>query len=153
MQVNTKTPYRILSLTLALVLLISSSGITMDMHFCEGNFKRASIFGKAKTCEQVSECMTKCGKETKACDSTSKCGSDGDHKGCCENETIDFDLDYDASEIAATELRPITKQFDVALSRSFLSSVSSVRETLHFFNYIPPPLEKDIAILFQVFRL
>jgi len=122
----------------------------MDAHFCQGKFKRANIFGKAKTCEQVNECLKKCGKEVKSCHSDSQ---DGDRKGCCENQSFQFDLDFDAVDIIFSDLGKIQKQFLTAFTYTYVLNLVSTKENPKFTTYIPPPLEKDISILFQVFRL
>lgn len=145
-----KFSYRITSLTMAFLLLVSSSGISMDVHFCQGKFKRANIFGKAKTCEQVNDCLRKCGKEIKSCHSD---GQDGDHKGCCENQSFELDFDFDAFDNTAADISTIQKQFLTAFTYTYVLNLVPKKDNPKFTTYIPPPLEKDITILFQVFRL
>lgn len=145
-----KISYRIISLTMAFLLLLSSSGISMDVHFCQGKFKRANLLGKAKTCEQVNDCLIKCGKEIKSCHSD---GEDGDHKGCCENQSVQLDLDFDAADITPTDLSKTQKQFLTAFTYTYVLNLVPTKDKPKFTTYIPPPLEKDISILFQIFRL
>ena len=145
-----KISYRIISLTMAFLLLVSSSGISMDVHFCQGKFKRANFLGKAKTCEQVNDCLKKCGKEVKSCHSD---GQDEDHKGCCENQSFQLDLDFDSGDIISSDLSKIQKQFLTAFTYIYVLNLVPAERNPKFTSYIPPPLEKDISILFQVFRL
>jgi len=138
---------------MAFLLLITSSGISMDVHFCQGKFKRAKIFGKAKTCQEVNECLVKCGTEVKSCNADMSCSANGCHKNCCNNETFELDLDFDASVLASTELRPITQQFLAAFTYTYVLNLVPTKDVPKFTTYRPPPLERDIAVLFQVFRL
>lgn len=139
-----------MSLTMAFLLLVSSSGISMDVHFCQGKFKRANIFGKAKTCEQVNDCIRKCGKVIKSCHAD---GQDGDHKGCCENQSFELDFDFDAFDNSSADINTIQKQFLTTFTYTFVQNLVPKKGNPKFTTYIPPPLEKDITVLFQVFRL
>ena len=150
---NKITSYRIISLCMAFLLLVSSSGISMDVHFCQGKFKRANIFSKAKTCEQVNACMKKCGKEVKTCHSKDSNTEDGDHKGCCNNESFELDFDFEAFDIVYTDLSKIQKQFLTAFTYTYVLNLVPIKDISKFSTYLPPPLEKEISILFQVFRL
>lgn len=123
----------------------------MDVHFCQGKFKRANIFGKAKTCQEVKDCLIRCSKKTASFQTNNSCSKDGDHKGCCNNESFDFDLDLDAYEIIPVHLNAIQKQF-FSINNYALNFITT-KDVSKFKTYIPPPLEKDIDVLFQVFRL
>lgn len=150
---NKIASYRIISLCLAILLLVSSSGISMDVHFCQGKFKRANIFGKAKTCQEVNDCLIKCGKEVKVYQSKNSCSKDGEHKGCCKNESFQLDFDFDAFDIVSSDLHEIHKQFLTAFTYIYVVNLVPTKEVCKFTTYRPPPIEKDIPILFQVFRL
>ncbi len=151
--VDIKFSYRIISLSMAFLLLLSSSGISMDVHFCQGKMKRANIFGKAKTCQEVNDCLIKCGKKVNSCSTEDTCSTDEEHKNCCNNESFEFDLDFDAAELIATKLISVNQQFLTAFTYTYVLGVDIVKIVTPFSNYIPPPLEKNIAVLFQVFRL
>jgi hypothetical protein len=138
---------------MAFLLLITSSGVSMDVHFCQGKFKRANIFGKAKTCQEVKECLIKCGKPITSCHADNTCSNDQDHKGCCNNESFDLDLDLDAFKVISAEFNEIQKQFLTAFTSTYVLNLALTKEISKFTTYQPPPLEKDIAVLFQVFRL
>lgn len=145
--VRSKT-YKIISLCLAFLIFFSSSGLTLDIHYCQGEMKRLNLFGTAKSCAEVSQMTKKCCSSISADDI---CGSNGDHKGCCNNKSFELDLDFDSAEVIAN---PIT---DKQLVKAFvLSCFIDVRPSpsLHnYTNYYPPPLKRDIAILFQTFLL
>jgi len=138
---------------MAFLLLITSTGVSMDVHFCQGKFKRANIFGKAKTCQEVKECLIKCGKPITSCHADNACSNDNDHKGCCNNESFDLDLDLDAFKVIPAEFNEMQKQFLTAFTYTYVLNLAPTKEISKFTTYQPPPLEKDIAVLFQVFRL
>jgi len=111
---------------MALLIFFSSSGMSIDIHFCQGKVKRLNLFGKAKSCSEVSQELSNCHHGNNA---VSSCGTDVTHDGCCNNQSFDLDLDFDSGEVTTLSL------------------------TENYTNYYPPPLEQDITVLFQVFRL
>lgn len=138
---------------MAFLVLLTSSGLSMDVHFCQGKFKRANIFGKAKTCQEVQDCIIKCGKKVESSHTEIACSKDGDHKGCCSNESFVLDLDLQSFEIIRAELNDIQKQFLTTFTYTYILNLVHVKDVSKFSSYIPPPIEKDTAVLFQVFRL
>lgn len=139
---------------MALLLLVTSSGLSMDVHFCQGKFKRASIFGKAKTCQEVNNCLIKCGKQVNSYPSETSCSRDESHKDCCKNESFILDLDFEVSDIVSTDLSKKQKHFLTAFTFNYvLNLVLTNEEVSKFKTYRPPPLERDLAVFFQVFRL
>ena len=46
--IATSNTYRFIAIILAAVLFVTSVGITMDMHYCKGELKSISLFGKAQ---------------------------------------------------------------------------------------------------------
>lgn len=139
---------------MACLLLFSSSGLTMDVHFCQGKFKRANIIGKAKTCKEVNACLLKCGKEVKSCSSsTSSCSAGSSHKDCCNNESILMDFDFDSSVVYTTVLTDANLQFVLAFASTYLYH-EKVAYTFHNYQkYIPPLRDLDIRIHFQTFLI
>ena len=45
--------YRLIALMMAFLMFFTSAGFTMDMHYCGGELKSVSFFGKAKTCHDM----------------------------------------------------------------------------------------------------
>jgi len=144
-----KKSYRFLSLFMAALLLLSSSGISMDVHFCQGTFKRANLFGKAKTCQEVSACAKKCGKSLQQ----SSCSPVGDHKDCCNNETVQLDFDFDSGEAKAKKIvdyNPIAFVVVPVVINCFFEDFPSYSNPI---KDIPPLLIKDIPVFNQTFLL
>lgn len=138
-----------------MLLFISSSGISMDMHFCQGKLKRVSLIGSAKTCAEMAVMMKHCsGKKAKSCHGASKsCSDDGSHNGCCENESISFDLDIDNIDIQAFNSSVLEIDFNV-LSKVQLVALPNLQiKLLQFEEYIPPLPRKDLTVLHQSFLI
>jgi len=138
---------------MALLIFFSSSGMSIDIHFCQGKFKRANIFEKAKTCQEVKECLIKCGQPIASCHADNACSNDGDHKGCCNNQSFELDLNFDSGEVTTYSLTDVQVKFVNVFMLSYLGHLSPSHTLQNYTNYYPPPLEQDITVLFQVFRL
>lgn len=139
---------------MAFLLLFTSSGMTMDVHFCQGKFKRANLFGKAKTCAEVNACLKKCGKKTNSCSSsTSSCSADGDHKNCCNNEAFQLDFDFDSGQSDVIQFNDIEVKFVVAFATIFGFDNNYLSLCHIHQKYVPPILESDVTTLFQILLL
>ena len=142
--------YRLISLTMALLIFFSSSGMSIDIHFCQGKVKRLNLFGKAKSCSEVSQELSNCHHGNNA---VSSCGTDVTHDGCCNNQSFDLDLYFDSGEVTTLSLTDVQIKFVKAFVLNYLGHVLPPRTLQNYTNYYPPPLEQDITVLFQVFRL
>ena len=138
-----------------MLLFISSSGISMDMHFCQGKLKRVSLIGSAKTCAEMAVMMKHCsGKKAKSCHGASKsCSDDGSHNGCCENESISFDLDIDNIDIQAFNSSVLEIDFNVLSKVQLVALPNFQIKLLQFEEYIPPLPRKDLTVLHQSFLI
>ena len=136
---------RTFSLCMACLMFMASAGISLDMHFCSGKLKRASIIGKAKTCAEVFACAKKCGKIR------SSCAKGGDHNNCCDNKSIDIDFDFDSGEVIQQLGSDISFSAVTTVSTGFQLFTQS--KSYHLYNsYIPPPLlVEDPQVTFQTF--
>jgi len=135
---------------MALLLFFSSSGLTLDIHFCQGEMKRLNLFGEAKTCAEVSQIVKKCHSSYA---SNKACVANSDHKGCCNNKSFDLDLDFDAGEVIANALTQVEMQFIKAFVFCYSLNVRPTPNLHNSSNYYPPTLKPDIAVLFQTFLL
>lgn len=138
-----------------MLLFISSSGISMDMHFCQGKLKRVSLVGSAKTCAEMAVMMKHCsGKKAKSCHGASKsCSDDGNHNGCCENDSISFDLDIDNIDIQDFNSSVLEIDFNVLSQIRLVDFPNFQLKLLQFEEYIPPLSKKDFTVLYQSFLI
>lgn len=142
--------YRVTSLCLAFLILFSSSGLTLDIHFCQGKMKRLNLFGEAMSCAEVSQRAAKCHNSNTI---KAICVIDGEHKGCCNNKSFDLDLDFDSGEALQTPLTDMQIQFVKAFVLSYFADARPSPALHNYTNYYPPPLKRDIPVLFQTFLL
>ncbi len=125
-------------------MLIASTGFSMDVHYCDGEIKRASVLGKAMTCAEVEACLIKCGKPYKSCSSQKK--------GCCDNQSFVVDFDFDGAEVDSAISSDSDKDGVLQTQGQYLVLVDAGDSFLTVF-YRPPPLTKDLQIRYQSFLI
>jgi len=132
---------KIKAIFLTAIVLLSSSFIVIDSHYCCGIKMGTTLFGKAKDC----------GMLTKACIlDPNKLSYSED--SCCEN-SIQF---KDASEFRIT-----TAQANLEIATAYLPVYNYKLTINNYFNknsliynkYSPPDFERDIIIFHQNFRI
>ena len=134
---------RIFSFMMAFLMMTASTGFSMDVHYCAGKMKRASVFGKAMTCAEVEAGKIKCGKPAKSCSK--------EQEGCCDNTSFIIDFDFDSAEAASAITTDVQKQL-VAYSTKSLRTSWSLHNLTPLFLYRPPPLIADLRVVYQSFR-
>ncbi len=130
--------------------MISTNGLVINQHFCSGKLVEANLFFST-VCEHEMIKTTCCQKKA-AAKNLATCGSNKTKK-CCDNKTVVVKVDeesqtqrvdFTSSLIAYVAIIP-THLFNLNLG---ISSFQSKYQT-----YKPPiPTQKDIAVLFQIFR-
>lgn len=154
--------HRIISLMMAFLMLCSSTGFSIDFHYCQGNLKHFSIFGEAESCHSKkanNHCKMKknssCKMKKKTCPASSSKEKIKDcKKGCCSNNTITIPTITDLQLNANPEYKLSPLQFVKAFVANFIIGHIDLSEYIaqHQY-YIPPLLDRDIPILVQCFRL
>ena len=134
---------KVISIVLTILMLASSTGVTYAKHFC-GDFEVISTI-------TLGEKNLSCGMEmyAKKCDNEMQ----EENHHCCKNkyENVATDDNYSLSLIDV--------QINVPFIASFVSifvfqQVSDTSQALLFYaNYKPPPIGKDIPVLYQVFTI
>lgn len=132
------------SIFLAILMFASSSGIAYAQHFCSGMEMMAEI--------TLGQKGLSCGMdiETHPCDEEKTIAQGHD---CCENQFTQIKTDTDFSKAS----------FDLKLNKVFAATFVSVfvlqevevasAEKIFFADYNPPPLEKDLNILYETFLI
>ena len=99
----------------ALWMFVASSGVVVDIHYCQGKVKHISFFGKAKNCMDDNSV---CEMHTGSCPMESEsmhCSKKGEcDKNCCHNEKkhIKISTKYDFQKPG------ILKTLDFAVAQS-----------------------------------
>lgn len=129
-----------------MLLLVSSSGMAYSRHFCGGMEIASEItFG-----EKHLSCGMDMDAESSDCDDESKIF---DKKHCCENLIAKVQTDDNFAKAS----------FDLEFSKVFVAVFTSIFEfksteifspkTIYFAEYNPPPLERDLNILYETFLI
>ncbi len=133
---------KILSVSLAFVVLFATSSFTVDMHFCCNKLVDMAVLSKAKPCKDKVQESDKSSKECSL-----------GQKDCCTNSTFVKKADNNAKKA----------QFDLSTDhivflQTFFYTYVNLFEGLElkvvpFTTYDPPFLEKDILVLHETFLI
>lgn len=145
--------YRIFALTMALVMLTTTVNVAIDMHYCQGQFKSMSFFGKAKTCHEIeANKMANCPHHQKMVADPKGCTIE--KAGCCGSKSIRIQSDNDqlnfSSEIVINQE---LQQFFIACIAVFFKNVVIEKSTSAYIHYKSPILIKDTYVLFETFLI
>jgi len=150
-----KSTYRLIALMMAFLMFFTSAGFTMDMHYCGGELKSVSFFGKAKTCHEMTgenkTPMKDCPHHKKMAAKKKGCSED---KDCCSNKNVqlhDQDQKVQTNDFVVSKQ---LKQFVIAyVAIFFIDDFDLQREATTFALYKPPLIPRDIPVLNQTFLL
>lgn len=141
---------------MAFMLLLSSTGFSIDLHFCQGDIKSFSLFGTAESCHAKAE-KNHCQQKKSTCHfakSTMEV-ADGCEKNCCSNKNMVVDPDMDTQKVTSEQLSETNISFLSAFVAAFYvdQSCDLAKLIIPHLNYIPPLLDQDIPVLVQSFLL
>tara|TARA_R110002124_G_scaffold99337_1_gene245356 strand:+ start:93576 stop:93983 length:408 start_codon:yes stop_codon:yes gene_type:complete len=133
---------QVISIFLSVLLLASSTGISYAQHFC-GDYEMASMITlgpKQLSCDMAVE-DDACADEA------------APSHNCCDNEytSVDVDDNFFKANFNVT----FNSQFAAALVSVFVLQISEEHSTTQnsYAEYDPPPLVKDIPVLFETFLI
>lgn len=132
---------KIISILLTILMLASSSGIAYAQHFC-GEYEMLSeitLGEKDLSCGMVMEIPN--------------CDQEEEEHSCCDNEYTTVDTD-DIFNKSSFEL-DLDQDFVLAFVSVFvLKSIDNFpSENQFFIDYSPPPLERDLLVLYETFLI
>lgn len=144
--------HRITATFMALLMLLSSTGFSMDVHYCQDQLKGVSLIGKAKTCHDKPDSPA-CHKAKKSCDhknGTSKV----DEKNCCHNESIVIEKSVDeATNAQIAALTDLNLDFAAAFVAVYIYSFHIESDYQSFEDYKPPLPDRDFQLIYQTFLI
>jgi hypothetical protein len=126
----------------AILLLITGTGFSMNIHYCGGNLQDISFFNEGSECEMMVS------MKKKACPMHEAVSTD-----CCEDQDVVLEADSPDAFIATS---PDLKFSWVAIpAPSFVYDTERLAEVSYsiYSTYRPPPITKDIPVLVQSFLL
>ncbi|MGK0364855.1 MAG: hypothetical protein ACI85O_001915 [Saprospiraceae bacterium] len=145
--------YRIAAFLLAILVFVTSVGLSVDMHFCQGDFKSFSLIGKAKNCHDIAKKQSTCKHHKAFVQQEDSCG-ESEQKDCCENRTLSLNSDQDQQfQTVDFTLSKQVEQFITAFIYVFYQDKITEEEDVFFAQYRPPLIQKDIPVLIQSFLL
>ena len=146
--------YRLIALTMAFLMLFSSVGFSIDMHYCQGKLKSFSFFGEAKNCHEMAK-EKACPHHQKKIEQEATKTCSIDKKDCCQNKTLHFQCHQD-QQIQASDLvlSQLSQQFVVAFVAVFFkNNFTETTAKSSYTHYKPPIIPRDISVLFESFLL
>lgn len=151
--VSVRIPYRIIALLLAFLMFFTSTGFSMDVHYCQGKVKTISLFGKAKACS-ANEAAT-CYHRTSSSVDKQNLQTSVKKKKCCHNQNMatgSFEFEGTSSDLIT--LQDVQFEFIVAFVAAFVEHHSVLTNDYVSFNIhqIPIP-DQDLHVLYQSFLI
>ena len=145
--------HRITAISMALLLLLSSTGFSMDVHYCQDQIKSVSLFGTAKSCHDK-QGTPPCHKAKKACHPKEDDISNTDKDNCCHNETVIIEKsEWDATATPLSTLQDIQLEFITAFACVYVFNYPIQADYPSFTQYKPPLPDRDVQVLYQSFLI
>lgn len=128
---------------MAILMLVTSISFALDIHYCKGEFKSLSLFGKAKSCHKQ--------KAISACPHHANMHKQAAKDDCCDNKTtfVKAEIEKFFSSIRLADSLSIACDS----VRTFYSKKSLKNQAIIFEHYKPPLIRQDISVLVQSFLL
>lgn len=124
---------KIVNTFLAITLLIATTGVTLNKHYCMGRVKSVAIFHHAENCM----------------------GNDlVDPMPCCEDVSEELKVEHLTK--ASFGFESSASLYQLAVITYFVLDqdlISVEKDKLEFQNYTPPPPDRDIPVLIQSFLI
>jgi hypothetical protein len=134
----------ILTLSLAMLVVFSSMGMTITRHLCAGEVKMLTVFSHSATCEmeQQKEKLPPCHKSPTKDD-------------CCQDQTIALEVE-DQKTVSNFVFKFSAPDITfIAAFSAVWTSLFNLYSSVHAYvpDYSPPVLAQDIPVLVQSFLL
>ena len=145
--------HRIAAISLASLMLLFSTGFSMDVHYCQDQLKGVSFIGKAKSCHERQE-KPSCHKTKMVCHTQNDSITNNAQDNCCHNEK----LVIKKAEVNATSPQLVSEkniQFDFvfAFVVVFIQQYIVQMQVQPYEHYKPPLPDRDVLILYQTFLI
>jgi len=140
------------SFFLALLVLISSIGVNLNAHYCQGELVSYAFFNEAKSCYEIAG-FDRPSKPVKTLP-TPVNDTSVQKDNCCKDQHARFQLDQEQGQegINLAYQQDISKALPVYNLR--LSAIQKKPYTAIYFDaYKPPLLSRDLSVLHQSFLL
>jgi hypothetical protein len=137
---------RFLNIILAVLIFISSTGFTVNSHFCQNQLKDVCLFFKADDCYKkfnAQKTKKSCHLEKKSCENN-----------CCNNTSEYYKLDQD-QQLISFDFKAFNTPQIIATLWIVLNLELPIETTksIHYLNYKPPLIVSDLPVDLQTFLL
>jgi len=129
----------IVSITLALLVLVSSTSFVVGIHVCMGQVQNVTLFTKAEGCG-MEQNVPPCHKTTT--------------KPCCEDETIvhkSSELKASVDQLQITPITPVDAVLPHMVMAEIIPAYDFISATYH--SYDPPLRSCDLILEHHVFLI
>lgn len=143
--------HKVLALLLASLILVTSTGISMDMHFCQNQIKSISLIGEANACHEKPS-LPPCHQSTST---TNKTGFDVHHDDCCHNSKVVIEKTSTHALPHSTLLsKDVSYDFVIAFISIFVHKAPVENRQQKAWLFPKPPLiSTNFQILYQTFLI
>ena len=146
-------PYRILAIFMAFLMFFSSTGFSMDIHYCQDELQTISLFGKAKSCFEMNDVIQP-SMNVEVC-LMDKDFTQVDRKKCCHNERLSIEsLEFQELSKQKIPIEISVVKFLTTFIYTYINLFSiDTNHSNEYITYYPPILNPDIQVLFQSFLI
>lgn len=138
---------------MACLLLLSTTGFSMNVHYCQDQLKGISLIGKAKSCHETQE-ASPCHKVKKACHHKSDNLTQAEKDNCCHNESIVIEKsEVDATSPQLGVEQDIQLSFVAAFVAVYVLDYHVASDYQQYQQYKPPLPDRDRQVLYQSFLI
>ena len=142
---KTSRKYRITCLILAALMFFSSTGFSVNLHYCKGDLKSFSLIGEAKSCHAK---MNKCPRHVEELSETHE------ESNCCSSESITIEeLDANFDLVQSVELNDLQLKLITSFVQPFCISTKPDTKLNPYSNQECPYVSRDIYVLLERFLL
>ena len=141
------------------LMLFSSIGYGIEIHFCDGEIKNIGLFNvepcdmgqNLNELENIAN-LPPCHQKLNT--SESKSHENGITKGsCCHNERLSFDNNSELPQVDFPSFKLNHLNIIPAVTVANFNLYNYEVVSVYFQHYRPPLFDADIAVLYQVFRI
>lgn len=137
---------KLIHITLAAMVLFSTTGLTLSKHFCQNELQGIGVFTQAKGCHHSEHAPC----QSKHCDSHPEKEEEG---GCCKKIAKYYKLDQD-QQVHVLELDLVKKPFvAIVVPRHLEQPVLKQGFPATYQSYKPPIVCPDFQSVLQTYRL
>ena len=137
-----KIVHKVLAVFLAQILLFSTTSFSINTHICDNHIYAVSIFSEAEDC----------GMKMDDCENKNSNDCSISNEDCCltVNTVIERNITVKTNEIKMGISPVFLLAYIVTAQNLFQSNNNTSKEYIH---YIPPQINEDYTVLYEVFLI